>query len=168
MPNPALLAVALVLALAGGAVAADLRVVRIADGDTFTGLDAENRQVKVRLHGIDAPEAKQAFGTVARKALADLVAEKVVSVEEVDRDRYGRVVGRVTIGGKLVNAEMVRSGLAWRYVTYDKRNEFGGLEDDARRQRRGLWADAHPIAPWEWRKTEKDRKTAGKAVGAGR
>jgi endonuclease YncB( thermonuclease family) len=168
MPRPALLAVALVVALAGSAVAADLRVVRVSDGDTFVGLDAENRQIKVRLHGIDAPEAKQPFGTVARKALADLIAEKVVSVEEVDRDRYGRVVGRVTIAGKLVNAEMVRAGLAWRYVTYDKRNEFGGLEDEARRQRRGLWADAHPIAPWEWRKSEKDRKAAEKAVGAGR
>jgi len=112
MPNPALLAVALVVALAEGAVADDVRVVRIADGDTFTGLDAENRQVKVRLHGIDAPEAKQAFGTVDRKALADLIAEKTVSVEEVDKNRYGRVVARVTIGGKLVNAEMVRSGLA--------------------------------------------------------
>ena len=55
MPNPALLALALVVALAAGAVADDLRVVRIADGDTFTGLDAENRQVKVRLHGIDDP-----------------------------------------------------------------------------------------------------------------
>jgi endonuclease YncB( thermonuclease family) len=62
-----LLAVALLLALAGGAVAADVRVIRVSEGDTFTGLDAENRQVKVRLHGIDAPEAKQAFGTVARK-----------------------------------------------------------------------------------------------------
>jgi endonuclease YncB( thermonuclease family) len=91
-----------------------------------------------------------------------------VSVEEVDRDRYGRVVGRVTIGGKLVNAEMVRAGLAWLYVTHDRRNEFGGLEDDARRQRRGLWADAHPVAPREWRKGENDRRAAGKAVGAGR
>ncbi len=63
---------------------------------------------------------------------------------------------------------MVRAGLAWRYVQFDRRNEFGGLEEEARRQRRGLWAEAHPIAPWEWRKTEKDRKTAGKAVGAGR
>ena len=162
------LAVALVVALAGGAVAADLRVVRVSDGDTFVGLDAENRQVKVRLHGVDAPEAKQAFGTVARKALADLIAEKTVSVEEIDKDRYGRVVGRVTIGGKLVNAEVVQAGLAWRYVQFDRRNEFGGLEDDARRHRRGLWADAHPIAPWEWRKGEKDRKAAGKAAGASR
>jgi endonuclease YncB( thermonuclease family) len=168
MIRPSLLAVALVVALAGGAVAADLRVVRVSDGDTFTGLDAENRQVRVRLHGVDAPESRQPFGNVSKQALGDLIAGKTVSVEEVDRDRYGRVVGRVTIGGKLVNAEMVRSGLAWRYVTYDKRNEFGGLEEDARRQRRGLWADAHPIAPWEWRKTEKDRKTARKAVGAGR
>lgn len=162
------LAVALVVALAGGAVAADLRVVRVSDGDTFVGLDSENRQVKVRLHGIDAPESRQPFGTVARKALADLIAEKTVSVEEIDKDRYGRVVGRVTIGGKLVNAEVVQAGLAWRYVQFDRRNEFGGLEDDARRQRRGLWADAHPIAPWEWRKGEKDRKAAGKAAGASR
>ena len=42
------------------------------------------------------------------------------------------------------------------------------LEDDARRQRRGVWADAAPVAPWEWRKTEKDRQAAAKAVGAGR
>ena len=113
-------------------------MVRIADGDTFTGLDAENRQVKIRLHGIDAPEAKQAFGTVSRKALADLIAGKTVSVEEVDRDRYGRVVANVRVAGKLVNAEMVRAGLAWRYVQFDRRNEFGALETDARRQRRGL------------------------------
>lgn len=67
MPNPALLAVALILALAEGGGAAALRVVRVADGDTFTVLDSENHQVKVRLHGIDAPEAKQAFGTVSKK-----------------------------------------------------------------------------------------------------
>ena len=161
-------AVALVVALAGGAVAADLRVVRVSDGDTFTGLDAENRQVKVRLHGIDAPEAKQPFGNVSKQALGDLIAGKTVSVEEVDRDRYGRTVGRVTIGGKLVNAEQVRAGLAWRYVQFDRRNEFGGLEDAARRQHRGLWTDAAPVAPWEWRKTEKDRKTARTAAGVGR
>ena len=102
------------------------------------------------------------------EALAVFVAEKTVSVEEIHRDRDGRVVGRVTIDGRLVNAEMVRIGLAWRYVQFDRRNEFRKLEDDARRNRRGLWADAHPIAPWEWRRTEKDRKTAGKAVGVGR
>ena len=89
-----------------------------------------------------------------------------MSVEEVDKDRYGRVVANVRVAGKLVNAEMVRSGLAWRYTTYDRRNEFGALEADARRQRRGLWADAAPVAPWEWRKGEKERKAAAKAEPA--
>ena len=162
------IAVALVVALAGGAGAADLWVIRVSDGDTFVELDSENRQVKVRLHGIDAPEAKQPFGNVSKQALGDLIAGKTVSVEEVDRDRYGRVVGRVTIAGKLVNAEQDRAGLACRYVQFNRRNEFGGLEADARRQRRGLWADAAPVAPWEWRKTEKDRQTARKAAGVGR
>lgn len=102
------------------------------------------------------------------EALAVFVAEKTVSVEEIHRDRDGRVVARVTIDGRLVNAEIVRSGLAWRYVQFDRRNEFGKLEDDARRNRRGLWADAHLVAPWEWQRMEKDRKTAGKALGVGR
>ena len=83
------------------------------------------------------------------EALADLIAEGTVSVEEVDHDRYGRVVANVRVAGKLVNVEIVRSGLAWRYVQFDRRNEFGGLEDDARRHRRGLWADAAPVPPWE-------------------
>lgn len=105
---------------------------------------------------------------VTDEALAVFVAEKTVSVEEIDRDRDGRVVARVTIDGRLVNAEIVRSGLSWRYVQFDRRNEFRTLEDDARRNRRGLWADAHSVAPWEWRKGEKERKAAGKALGVGR
>ena len=159
------------LAVTGQAAAAPPasgKVVSVHDGDTLTFRTNAGETLKVRLHGIDAPETKQPFGTVAKKAPSDLTAGKVVSVEKVDDDRYGRVVARVTIGGKLVNAKMVRAGLAWRYTTYDKRNEFGGLEADARRQRRGLWADADPVAPWEWRKTEKERKAAKKAVGAGR
>jgi endonuclease YncB( thermonuclease family) len=50
-----------------------------------------------------------------------------------------------------VNAEMVKAGLAWRYEEHDQQNEFGTLEDEARTNRRGLWIDAHPVPPWEWR-----------------
>lgn len=46
------LSLAIGLALAENADAADLRLIRIDDCETFTGLDAKNRQVKVRLHGI--------------------------------------------------------------------------------------------------------------------
>ncbi len=136
------------------------KVVSVSDGDTLTLLDAAKTKHKIRLHGIDAPESKQPFGTVAKKGLADLVFGKEVHVEVVDKDRYGREVGNVHVDGVHVSREQVANGLAWRYVQYDKKNDFGGLEDDARKQRRGLWADAHPVAPWEWRKSEKERRPA--------
>jgi micrococcal nuclease len=157
MPHPVLLLLCLIAAPVVAAPPATLtgKVVSVHDGDTLTVLDATKTQHKIRLHGIDAPETKQAFGAVAKKGLADLVFGKVVDVEVVSKDRYGREVGKVHVGSRYVNAEMVRQGLAWRYVHYDKKNDFGGLEDDARKQRRGLWADAHPVAPWEWRKERK-------------
>jgi endonuclease YncB( thermonuclease family) len=134
------------------------KVVSVHDGDTLTVLDAGKTQHKIRLHGIDAPETKQAFGNVARKALADLVFGNDVDVEVIDQDRYGREVGKVHVGGRYVNSEMVRQGLAWRYVQYDKRGEFTQVEQAAMAARKGLWADAHPVAPWDWRKGEKGRK----------
>lgn len=148
MPRP-LLALAVALALAAAEGAEELRVVRVSDGDTFTGLDAANRQIKIRLHGIDAPETRQAFGTAARKSLAHLIAGKTVSVAEVDRDRYGRVVARVRVDDLDVNREQVARGMAWRFERYDRQNEFGQAEARARGARAGLWADAAPIPPWE-------------------
>lgn len=78
------------------------RVVSIADGDTLTLLTSEQRQVKVRLHGIDAPEKAQPFGTRSRQALGDLAFNKQASVRVENTDRYGRTVGTVTVGGKNV------------------------------------------------------------------
>jgi endonuclease YncB( thermonuclease family) len=94
--------------------------VKIADGDTLTILDASNEQHKIRLAGIDAPEKGQPFGTKAREALAGKVFGQAVRVEVIDVDRYRREVGRIYLGERFVNMEMVRDGFAWRYVTYDK------------------------------------------------
>ena len=156
------------MALAASAFAGHLKVVSISVGDTFAGGDRQNRRIKVRLHGIDAPEKAQAFGNVARKALGDLIQGKVVDVQQVDQDRYGRVVANVQVAGTYVNREQVANGLAWRYVQYDKRGEFTQVEQAAKTARKGLWADAHPVPPWEWRKHGKDRKAAKKDVGVGR
>ncbi|HYH14178.1 MAG TPA: thermonuclease family protein, partial [Flavisolibacter sp.] len=69
------------------------RVVSIADGDTFTLLTNEKKQVKVRLHGIDCPERAQDFGQVARQKLSDMIFNQQVRVVEKDVDRYQRTVG---------------------------------------------------------------------------
>lgn len=128
------------------------KVVKVADGDTFTLLDADNQQVRVRLHGIDCPERAQPYGNVARQYLSTLVFGKQVGVEEMDTDRYGRVVGIVHVDGKVVNEELLKEGLAWHYTEYDDNPDWARLQADARRQGRGLWQDKRPVEPWNWRK----------------
>ena len=69
------------------------KVVRVTDGDTITVLQ-DRQQYKIRLYGIDAPEKRQNFGNKAKQFLSDKIAGKVVTVVVVDKDRYGRSVGR--------------------------------------------------------------------------
>ena len=69
-----LLAVTLPLFAASPALGATIygRVVGVSDGDTVTVLDNANRQHKIRLSGIDAPEKSQAFGQRSKQNLSDL------------------------------------------------------------------------------------------------
>jgi micrococcal nuclease len=136
------------------------KVVKIADGDTLIILDGANTQHKIRLAGIDAPEKGQPFGTKAREPLAGKVFGQTVRVEVIDVDRYKREVGRTYLSERFINMEMVRDGLAWRYVQYDKPGEFAAAEADAREHRRGLWADPNPVPPWEWRRAKRQAAKA--------
>ncbi|MCV0437448.1 MAG: thermonuclease family protein [Hydrogenophaga sp.] len=136
-------------------------VVAIADGDTLTVLDADRVQHKIRLAGIDAPERKQPFGQRSRQMLADLVFRKQVEVLTEKKDRYGRTIGKVMHQGRDVNLILVAQGMAWHYKQYAReqsaidRQLYAQAEDEARAQRRGLWADSHPIPPWSWRSGER-------------
>lgn len=127
------------------------KVVHIADGDTLTLL-VDHQQVKIRLADIDAPERGQAYGAKAKKVLGNLVFGKRARVEVTTKDRWGRSVGRVYVGGMDVNAEMVRRGYAWVYREYSTDAGLFALENEAKVARRGLWADPRPVPPWEWRK----------------
>lgn len=130
------------------------RVVAVADGDTLTLL-VDRTQVRVRLADIDAPERKQAFGTRSRQSLHDLCHGKAAQVQDHGQDRYGRTIGQVTCGGIDANAEQVRRGMAWVYDRYARPDSpLYALQDQARASRIGLWADAKPVPPWEWRITK--------------
>ncbi len=67
-------------------------------------------------------------------------------------DRYGRTVARINCDGTDANAEMVRSGMAWAFTKYLTDPKLKVLEDQAHEARLGLWRDAQPVPPWEWRK----------------
>lgn len=137
------------------------RVVRIADGDTVTVLDATNTQHRIRLQGIDAPESHQAFGTQSKKSLSDMIFDQEVTVIYDKTDQYGRLVGKILLNGKDMNLEQVKAGMAWHYKEYEReqspedRELYARAEDDARSARRGLWVDANPVEPGEFRRDEK-------------
>lgn len=140
------------------------RVVGVADGDTVTVLDADKVQHKIRLSGIDAPEKNQDFGNRSKQSLSDLVFSKQVTVETDKTDRYGREVGKVLVNGLDANLEQVQRGFAWHYRAYKREQSFNDrvlydlAESDARAARRGLWRDAYPEPPWDYR--QQRRKVA--------
>ncbi len=112
----------------------------------------------VRLHGIDAPEGRQAHGRAATKALRSLLEGEALELEPVEQtDGYGRLVARVMVAGDDRNARMVANGYAWAYRQYLGRGtadeRYCQLEADARSAGRGLWAAGSgvPEPPWEFR-----------------
>ena len=134
------------------------QVVKVSDGDTITVLDSSKAQHKIRFHGIDAPEKKQAFGNASRKFLAGLVANREVRVAWSKRDRYQRILGTVFVDGKDVNLEMLKAGMAWHYKKYDSTPAYAQAESEARAAKRGLWQDKNPIEPEEFRKARRAGK----------
>ncbi len=120
----------------------------MADGDTITVLH-NGKGERIRLHGIDCPEKRQAFGNKAKQFTSGLVFGETVTVTVLDVDRYGRTVGEVIIpGGQVLNHELVRAGLAWWYRRYAPDDgTLAKLEADAKAAKRGLWADPNPVPP---------------------
>lgn len=143
----------------------DAMVERVIDGDTLDVL-IDNRPVRLRLIGIDAPELSQANGRDAQQFLARLIEGQPVRVALEDEDKYGRSLAEVFVttmdptshqqSDLSVNAFLVRTGRAWayRYQGQVQYSAYGDLEADARAQKRGLWVDSAAIEPWQWRKTQ--------------
>ena len=131
-------------------------VPRIVDGDSLV-IDG----VKIRLHGIDAPERDQTCGTdpnrwdcgrQASRALSEMIDRAPVTCHERDVDRYGRIVAVCTVGGVLLNNRMVAEGWAVAYRRYSM--DYVGEEDQAREARRGMWSGEF-VTPEEWRRGQR-------------
>lgn len=133
------------------------RVVGVSDGDTIKVLH-EGKAERIRLYGVDTPEKWQDFGQRAKQFTSDLVFGKVVDVEPIDTDRYGRTVGIVRTGSEILNRQLVKNGLAWVYVQYCKKPfcaEWKELEIRAKNSRAAIWSVSKPIPPWEFRKIKR-------------
>ena len=158
-----------------------VRVERVVDGDSLVVRETAwfSQPIRVRLYGIDAPEAQQEFGLTSHAALAHLLDRGGELVMEVFAyDRYARAVGllywRHHGRGRSINLAMVRQGYA--YCLRHACGEYGlralgflAAEQDARRERLGVWsATQDQKRPWVYRAQQgqaRSRARRGSQVG---
>lgn len=125
---------------------------RVIDGDTIEITDEYGLAKKVRLTGIDTPETVdprklvQCFGREASEKTKSLVEGKYVRLEQDSIgdtiDRYGRLLRYVYVGDIFVNMELLKQGYAYAYLEFpfSKSFEFKQYENEARENKKGLWA----------------------------
>lgn len=151
---------ALLLPIAAQAQQACL-VVGVIDGDTIDarcGQPERYEKIRIRITEIDAPEKRQPFGERSKQSLSDLCFQVQAVISSTSKDRYGRTLGKVECNGKDVALHQVQAGMAWWYVKYGKDSVVQAAEQKARAARVGLWADAAPVEPWDYRRPASGTK----------
>jgi micrococcal nuclease len=133
-------------------------VAKVSDGDTLTVRQGDKEE-KVRLCGVDAPEKAQPLGAESKAKLQQLVdaAGRKVALVPVDRDRYGRVVAEVflmTEPEQSVQQEMLTSGMVYIYPQYidgcPNAVGFKMAEAIGKDGKVGVWARTN-VRPWDYR-----------------
>lgn len=150
------------------------QLTKVADGDTVT-VQCDGEKLKIRFCGIDAPEKSQPLGSESAKLMSELVNKDNgnLVVYPIEKDRYGRTVAEIEVfSGKktdrgdrinlFVNGEMVRAGLAYHYAQYSancpNKEVITYAEDDAKKEKLGVWSGENFVKPWEYRKANKSNK----------
>ncbi|OGJ57577.1 hypothetical protein A3H22_00895 [Candidatus Peribacteria bacterium RIFCSPLOWO2_12_FULL_55_15] len=123
------------------------RVVRVIDGDTVMVRIAD-REVTVRLIGVDAPETggkgeEGKWGREAMEFLRGLLDGGIVALDfdEERQDVYGRILAYLSVGGRDVQAELLQVGLAavYKRCTCVRKEEYRRFEEEAREKKVGMW-----------------------------
>lgn len=142
------------------------KVTRVLDGDTLRVTPDGNFTRRVRLARVDAPEAGQPYGAEAMKRLKQLVEGQTVYVEWEKKDANGHLLGIVHLPNArfadeppstpgrdvVVNLLMVAEGFAWHVASQGNAPAYSAAQAEARKARRGLWANPNPISPILWRR----------------
>jgi micrococcal nuclease len=152
-------------------------VTKVIDADTID-VKLASGPIRVRFHGIDAPERGQPGGAEASTALKRWILNKEIDLEPFEQDRYDRMIAIVFRADTNINAKLVSEGYAWAYRQYMRKGDAELCRDEAeaRIAKRGVWAlppDSR-TAPWEYRKrktmkaafTDYSRHTTAQCIAA--
>jgi len=131
------------------------KVIKIVDGDTFDILTSNNTTLRIRMNAIDCPERTQDYYQVCKDALGEYIFGKDVSLTTYGTDRYKRTIAEVYFGNEDTNLKMIINGYAWHYKKYSSDTKMAEAEVAARIHKYGLWVMINPVAPWDFRNTNK-------------
>ena len=143
-----------------GAEVRTCKVTSIHDGDSMrVRCPGYKDTLRIRLDQIDAPELDQAHGIKSRNHLRSMCPiGKTALVQDLGRDDYDRVLGRVFCNDVDINAAMIASGSAWVYDYHATDKSLSSLQDRARSTKQGLWAaQKKPVPPWDFRYQQRRR-----------
>ena len=136
-------------------------------------IDGDTLEMRIRLHGIDAPERTQLCrggnglpypcGAKAKSALKDFVARRTIDCVQVDRDTYGRPVATCSVDGFDLGEWLVRSGLALDWPKHSK-GRYDAAQREAQEAKRGMWAGSF-VKPWLYRRCIKSGRQPGECSG---
>lgn len=134
-------------------------VVRVIDGDTVE-IKSDGSLRRLRLLGVDAPEADQSWGTEAVQELKILIEGKRAFLRDSGlKDGYGRALGSLAVDDMDVGLILLEKGLAWHFepqrqstLPADWNAAYKLAQEEAKYESVGLWSSSSPVPPWVWRK----------------
>lgn len=142
----------------------------LSDGDTFSLVLSDHTHHRIRPAGADAPERGQPYWRASRAYLAKQLDAHTVEAHCYKKDRDGRDVCRVFLGSRDVALDLVRQGYAWHFKRFAseqsdiERFDYERAQNEARSERRGLWQDANPEPPWEYRAKKRKHQRQPKTI----
>ena len=128
-----------------------LEITYFYDGDTVKIKDSAY-EYKLRLTDIDAPERNQTYGLKSRRALMHFCKNASVNVYISGIDKYQRSLGKLHCNNRDASEFMVNNGHAWYNRRFSMDYTLDLAEQQARKNKLGLWQNTNPIPPWIWRK----------------
>lgn len=135
------------------------KVERVIDGDSLQ-VRHQGVQKEIRLIGVDTPEYTQPWGKAATYFVMNVCLDQEVTLEVYGQDKYQRYLVKLYVQENELNHLLVEQGYAWVFpkLTAESR-PLKKYEQEAKRQKIGLWQQDNPVAPWVFRRQKKKRKT---------
>ncbi len=134
------------------------KITSVYDGETLW-VQMQNGDIdSIKLWGIDAPELDQEYGVAAKEHLAKQI-HREVAIKYKNRDRENYMIAILSYkdgSGEdiIINNALVEEGYAWKSKHCDDK-DLEKLQKKAQKDKKGLWKNSDPKAPWDWREQNK-------------